>query len=123
MGHHQLAAVENVVAYQAVEEIGRLPAERISNVLGQGLHFGQGLRQAVLDLHVLASELPHQLHVVVAGHAESRPVGHHVADQTQGLDDPRATVHQIAEKDGLAPSGCRNDRLPHTGLSACSTGA
>ena len=42
---------------------------------------------------------------MVAGHAEGRAVDHHVPHQPQRVQDPRATVHQIAEEHRLAALG------------------
>ena len=58
VGDDQLAVVEDVVAHQAVEELGQFLAERRPNVVGQGVDLGQRFGQPVRDLHVLAPELP-----------------------------------------------------------------
>ena len=67
VGDDQLAVVEHVVADQPVEEVGDLargtPAVSRSSCC-------ERLGQPVRDLHVAAAQLPQQLHVVVAGHAQ-----------------------------------------------------
>ena len=106
MGDDQLAVVEDVVADQAVEELGQLLAERLANVVGQGVDLGQRLGQAVRDLHVLAAELPQQLHVVVAGHAQGRaalrPCSARAA-RVSRMRGPRST--RSPTKTALRPSG------------------
>jgi hypothetical protein len=65
----QLPVVENVVANSVVDECGDLLLE----LLGLALELRQRLRQPVGDLDVPPAQLAHELHVVVAGHAEGRP--------------------------------------------------
>jgi hypothetical protein len=55
------------------------------------------------DAHVAAPELAHELHVVVARHADRRAGGAHVHDEPQHLGGPRAAVDEVAEEGGLAP--------------------
>ncbi len=75
-------------------EGGRLPFD-----LGE--RFGETVR----DPNVPAAELPHQLHVVVAGHAVRRAVGHHPHDEADDIRCLRSAIHEIAEEDGLAACG------------------
>ena len=96
--HHQLAVVEHVMADQAVEELGDLLPE-LRRLL---LELLQRLGQPVRDLHVLAPQLAHQLHVVVAGHAERRSGLDHAHHQPQHVGNLRPAVHQVAEEDRLA---------------------
>ena len=89
------------MADEAVEEFGQLLAERLPDLVGQGVDFGERVGQSVRDLHVPASELPQQLHVVIAGHAEGRSAAHHVAHQPHGVENPRAAIDEIADEDGF----------------------
>jgi hypothetical protein len=53
--------------------------------------------QAVRNLDVLAPQLAHQLHVVVARDTERGTRRDHVAKQPNGIEDARPTVHEIAD--------------------------
>ena len=53
-----------------------------------------------------AAQLAHQLHVVVARHAERRAGLDHVHHEPQHPGDLRPAVHEVAEEDALRPSGC-----------------
>ena len=70
------------------------------------------------DLHVLATELPHELHVVVAGHAEGIPGRDHVANHAEGVQNARPTIHEIAKKDGLSPFGMSKGSVAPDGIIA-----
>ena len=100
VGHHQAPAVEHVVADQAVDE--RLHRSPELSRLGLEL-FHRGV-QAVAALDVLAAQRPQQLGLVVAGHAQRGPGGHHAHDQAQHARRIGAAVHQVAEEH-RAPGG------------------
>ena len=101
VGHDQFAAIEDVVTHQAIEEVRQRLAERLARLGRQRLDLRERVGQAVRDLHVLAPELPQQLHVVVAGDAQGRAAVDHVAHQPHGVEDAGAAVHQIADEYGL----------------------
>ena len=66
----EFAVVENIVANEAVNEFGRRLCEAFPDAFGQRLHFGDGLGQTMLDLHLPALEFAQELHVVIARHAK-----------------------------------------------------
>ncbi len=102
---NELAVVEDVVAHEAVEEVGQFPLERDADRFGQCGDLGERVGQAVGDLHILAPELPHELQVVVAWYAQRCAMDHHVPHQAYGLEDPGAAVHEIAQEDSPAALG------------------
>ena len=100
VGHHQAPAVEHVVADEAVDE----PVDPGAELLGLGVELLHRGVQAVAALDVLAAQRLDQLGLVVAGHAERGPLGHHAHDQAQHARGVGAAVHQVAEED-RAPGG------------------
>src|SRR5712691_8860790 len=60
------------------------------------------------DPHVTAAKLPHELHVVIAGHAQRCARRAHVHDETQHLWSLRSAVDEIAQEHGLAAGRSRN---------------
>ena len=105
MGDDQFAAIEDVMAHQSIEIVCCLTAEGFPNVLGQCVNFRNRLCQAVLDLHVLGPQFPHELHIVVAGDAKGRTGDDHVADQPQSVENPWATIHNVAKEHHLPALG------------------
>nr|WP_276602773.1 hypothetical protein [Nannocystis pusilla] len=99
--HHQALAVERVVADQRIDE-ALDPAAELRRRRGQ---LRRRLREPVVRLHVRAAQVPVQLHLVVAGHAQRRPRRDHVHHQPQHLHDLRPAVDQVAEEDD--PSALR----------------
>ena len=114
MGDDELAIVEDVVAHQAVEEVGEVAAHDRPHLVRQRLELGQARLQPVRDLHVPPAQLAHQLHVVIARHAKRRPGVDHGAHQAHGVEDARPAVDQVPEEDGLASLGMRVDGRPAT---------
>ena len=88
------------MADQAVDERLHPGAE----LLWLGLELLHRGVQAVAALDVLAAQRPQQLGLVVAGHAERGPGGHHAHDQAQHARRIGAAVHQVAEEH-RAPGG------------------
>jgi hypothetical protein len=101
--HHQPAAVEHIVADQAVEKGRNLLAK-----LGRlGLQLRQRLGQPMADLHIAPAQLLHQLHIVVARHRQRLPGHDHGHHQAQHARRARAAIHQVAQKNHLAAGGVR----------------
>ena len=101
--HHQAAAVQHVVADQAVDE----PLAPGPELLGLGVQLLQRLVQAVAALDVLAAQRLEQLGLVVAGHAERGPGRDHAHDQAQHARRVRAPVDQVADEHGAPAAGWR----------------
>jgi hypothetical protein len=99
VGDNQLAVIEVVVAYEAVEELFEFLAEGLTNVARQGVDLGEALCQTVRNLDVLATQLAHQLHVVVAGDTERGTLRDHVVNEPNGVEDAWPTVHEVADED------------------------
>jgi len=59
VGDDEFAVIEDVVAYQAVEEFGQFLAKKATNLLGQSVDFGERVRQAMSDLDILSAKFPH----------------------------------------------------------------
>ncbi len=57
------------------------------------------------DLHVLAAQLAHQFHVVIARDAQSRAELDHIADNAERVEYARPAVHQVADEQGLTACG------------------
>ena len=108
--HHQAAAVQHVVADQAVDEPGYLSAE----LLGLGVQLLHRGVQAVAALDVLAAQRLEQLGLVVAGHAERGPGRDHAHDQAQHARRVRAPVDQVADENRAPGAG-----VAGTGRAAC----
>src|SRR5439155_13227318 len=90
-----LAAVENVVADQAIEE----GAGALAEFLRLGFQLRQRLFQAVRDLDVAAAQLAAELVIVVADDAQRLPRRDHVHDQAQHVRSARPAVHQVADEE------------------------
>jgi hypothetical protein len=100
MGHDQLSIVEHVMADEAVQEFGQRLAKMIADVVEKGIDLGQRIRQPVRDLHLLASQFAQELDVVIAGDAEGRSRGNHVANNAHGVENPRTAIDQVADEQG-----------------------
>ena len=59
--------------------------------------------QAVRDRDVPSVELPFELDVVVAGHAQRRPGLHHRHHDLERVHDPRPAIDEVADEPGLPP--------------------
>ena len=94
VGHHETAAVEHVVADEAVYELG--------DSLGEGgaaaLQLFERLGQPMADLDIAACEGSTQLDLMVARDAERTAGSHHGHDNVEHFGDAGAAVDQIAEK-------------------------
>src|SRR5688572_17238061 len=90
------------MADQTVQKIGELSAKRIQDLARQNVNLSQRICQAVSNLDVLAPQLPHELHVVIAGNAEGGAALDHVPYQTDHIENSWTAINQIAHKDGLA---------------------
>ena len=101
VGHDQPAAVEDVVAGEAIEEALHV----LPDVDGRGLELGEGAIEAVGNREVRAGQLPTQLQLVVAGHAEGGAGFRHPPRSLERVDDPRPAVDQIAEENDLPRLG------------------
>ncbi len=101
MGDHQLPVVQYIMADQFVKEIGRFSGELAANVLGQGLDLGERFGQPVLHLDVFAPQCPHELHIMVAGHAQGTTIGRPCCAQpsVSRIRGPRSD--QVAEEHGF----------------------
>ena len=119
VGDDELAAVEHVMADQAVDEGRGLVGEP----RGLAPELLQGLGEAVGDLHVPSLQLAQQLDVVVAGDAESGSRLDHPHDQAQHLRGTGAAVDEVPEEDGLAPFRVARRRPPGTGADLPAEGA
>ena len=95
------AVVEDVVADEAVQKLLHVGAE-LRRLL---FEFRQRPVEPVRDGDVAPFELPLQLDVVVAGHAEGGAGLRHRHHRLQGVDDAWPAVHEVADEDGL--SACR----------------
>src|SRR5690606_17652563 len=98
---HQPAAVEDVVADEPVDELPHLGAE----LLALAVHLLDGLGESVGVLHLAALEVPAELVLVVAGHAQrvARPDhGHHPPQHAGAV---RAAVDEVADEHGGAALG------------------
>ena len=81
VSHHQLAVIQHIMPHQRVDELLCLLAE-----FGWlFLQLFQALVQAVRNLHIPPPQLPHQLHIVIARHAQGVAGLHHVHYQPQYL--------------------------------------
>ena len=118
--HHQPAAIQHVVADQAVDELG-CPGAELFGLVIQLLHRRV---QAVAALDVLAAQRLEQLGLVVAGHAERGPGRHHAHDQAEHARGVRSPVNQVADEDRApvrvpgadrAASGVALDRVAELG--------
>ncbi len=96
VAHHQPAAVQDVVADQAVEERRDLGAEGV--VLRLQLLDGLGETVGVLD--VASLEVTAELVLVVAGHAQGVSGLDHAHHQTQHSGTVRPPVDEVADEDG-----------------------
>ncbi len=105
VGYGQSAAVEDIVAHQAVEKGDDVALELAAFMR----HLLQRFRQAVIDRDVAALQSLFQLVVMVAGDAEGDARRAHVDNEAQDLGRLGATVDQVADEDQLAPFGVRDD--------------
>src|SRR5688572_14487754 len=110
MGDDKSAVVEHVMADKAVEKLCQFFTERLAKLVRQGVDLGERLRQTVRNLHILAAQLAHQLHIVIAGNTESGARRDHVADKPNTVEDARATIHEIADEDRLPTLWMRVNR-------------
>ena len=106
VGDHEAAAVQHVVADQAVEEPLYLGTEGI-RLGGQLVH---RLGEAVGALHVAAAQGAEQLGLVVALYAERGAFLDHAHDQAEDAGRVRAPVHQVAEEHRAAAGVAGADR-------------
>jgi len=114
MGDDEPSVVEDLMTHETIEEIGKRLAERSTHVIRQSFNLAERLCQSVRNLDVFASQLSQQLHVMVAGHAKSCPVLHHIAGDLHGVEYTGATVYQVTDED--CPSSFRvseNRVAPH----------
>ena len=102
MGNDQLAAVKDIMTDESIQKIREVLGKPLAAVAGQCIDLGERLRQAMRNPHVLATQLAHQLDVVVAGQAKRRAGSDHVADQTNRIENARTAVHKIADENRLA---------------------
>ena len=93
--YDEFPAIEHVVAHQSIQE--RCDLRRC--LAAQRLHLRNRLFQAVFDLHLLAAEPAHELHIVVARDAERRSRRHHIANDAESIENMRSAIHKIAEED------------------------
>jgi hypothetical protein len=100
---HEPAAVEHVVADQALDERFHLGDE----LRRLGVELGERLRQAVSELDVAPVELAGQLLLVVARHADRRSGRDHAHHQAQHAGRVGTPVDQVADEDRDAALGMR----------------
>ena len=98
MGHHEFAIVEHVMAHEVVDELG----DALEEILRLAGELRQRFREAVRDLNVAPAELAHELHVVIARHAQRRAAGDGVHRELEHLGDFRPSIHEVADEDELA---------------------
>ncbi len=102
--HGQLAAVEDVMADQAFEELDDVAFE----FAAFQRHLFERFRQTVVDFDVAAFERLFELGVVVAGDAEGNARRDHIHDDAQDFGAFRATIDLVADEDQLAAVGVRH---------------
>ena len=104
MRDRELAVVEEVVADQAVDELGDVIAE----CRRFRLQLGDGSVKTVAHRHASAAQVAEQLRLVVSGDAQRHPVGDRVHRQPQTIRDPRAPVHEITQEHEPSRLGMRD---------------
>src|SRR6185437_3168794 len=105
MSDDQFAAVEHVMADESVEERDQFRHESFANRRGKSIDLGERLLKTMSDAHVAALEFLEQFHIVVAGNAKCRAGDYHVANDAEGIENPRPAIDQIADEHGLPPGG------------------
>jgi hypothetical protein len=106
----QVAAVEDVVADERVEE-GRDQVTRLlAALLRQRIELAQAAVEAVSDAHVAAVERTDELHIVVAGNGQRGSMLDHVPGNPDRVEDPRASIDEVADKHDPPPVRMRVDR-------------
>ena len=98
VSNHQAAAIEHVVADEAVDELG----DSFCELWGAELKLFERLGQPVADRDVASRDGPTQLDLMVARDAESTARSHHGHDKVEHFGDTGAAVDKIAEKDRSA---------------------
>ncbi len=102
VGYDKFAIIEDVVTDKAVEKFCESLCERLTNIIRQGIDFGQRLGKAVGDSHIFATKLLEQLHVVISGDANSAPVLHHVPNDSHGIENSWPTIPKVADENRFA---------------------
>ena len=103
VGHDQLAAVEDEVTHQPVDEPGDLGGE-LRRLTGE---LGQRLGEPVADRHVAPPQRPQELGLVIAGDAQRRPVAHHPHGEPQHRRRGRTAVDEVADEEQPPAVGVR----------------
>ena len=101
VGNHQAAAVEHVMTYETVYELG----DSFGELGGAPLKLFERLGQPVADRDVASREGPAQLDLMVARDAERTARSHHGHGDVEHFVDGGAAVDEIAEKDHSATLG------------------
>ena len=98
MGDHEVAAVQHVVADQAVHETLSLGPE----ILWFRFQLGERLGQAMGNLHAATAHGADELVLVVAWHAQRAARADHAHDESQHPRRVRSTVNEVPDEDGAA---------------------
>src|SRR5258708_4715348 len=98
MRYDQLAAIENVMGNQAIDEFDDLRFE----LRRLRFELRERLGQAVGDLNVAATKLPHQLHVMIPRNANCPARLDHRHYKPQNARRIWTSIDQVAEKDRLS---------------------
>ena len=92
MRDHQLALVKDEVADECIDELG----DALAELGGLAPKLLDRLRQAMGELHVLATEFAQQFRLVVPRHAHGGSLLNHRHDQAQHVGRIRAPVDEIS---------------------------
>jgi hypothetical protein len=93
------------VADEAVQELNQLFAKRVSRFDRKSVDLGERLRQSMRDPHVLPSQFPQQLDVMIAGNTKRGPCGNHVANESHSIQDSWTAIDEVADEDRFSPEG------------------
>ena len=102
VGDDELAIIEDIMAHEFVDEICGNPAEATICLL-VCLKLCERFRQTMRDLNVLAPDFAHELHVMIAWHAQRRPRIHGFQHQPNHVGNFWPAINQVADKHELAP--------------------
>ena len=89
------------MADKTIQERSQRVTKRLSHFGRNCLNLGHRLRQTMRDLNVFAAELSQQLHVMIARDTDPCTELNHVTDQAERVEDSRAAINKVSDKDGL----------------------
>ena len=111
VGNDQPSPIEDIVADQSGDE-GLHP---VNERFALAFELLDRLGEPVGQLDVPAGQLPEQLGLVVAGHADRDPILDHVHDQAKHAGAVGSAIHQVADEHGPSPVG-RGRRVADSGF-------